>query len=56
MTEEQQREPGEVEMFFTLAKQDHSMKRKVDCVAFDYDHNVSTGVEIESPNHVQTHS
>ena len=41
--------------FFALARQDLEMKRKVDCVAFDYDNNTAAGVEIESPNHVSTH-
>jgi hypothetical protein len=41
--------------FFALARQDMKMKRKVDAVAFDYDQGMPIGVEVESPNHVQTH-
>jgi DNA-binding MarR family transcriptional regulator len=38
--------------FFALARQDPGMKRRVDCVAYDYDKELAAGVEIESSEHV----
>ena len=38
--------------FFALARQDAEMKRKVDCVAYDYDNGLAVGVEVESSRHV----
>ncbi len=41
-------------MFFTLGKQDR-VEMKPDCIAYDYDQGKAIAVEVESPNHVQTH-
>jgi len=38
--------------YFALARQDGEMKRKVDCVAYDYEHGLAVGIEIESSAHV----
>jgi DNA-binding transcriptional ArsR family regulator len=38
--------------FFALARQEPGMKRRVDCVAYDYDTGLATGVEIEGSEHV----
>ena len=38
--------------FFALGRQDAGMKRKVDCVAYDYEHRLAAAVEIESSEHV----
>jgi DNA-binding MarR family transcriptional regulator len=38
--------------FFALARQEAGMKRKVDCVAYDYDRRMAVAVEIESSEHV----
>ncbi len=42
-------------MFFTVGRQDRDMPRKPDAVVYDYDKQRPIEVEIESPNHVQTH-
>ncbi len=39
-------------LFFALGRQDAGLKRKVDCVAYDYEHQLSAAVEIESSEHV----
>lgn len=38
--------------FFALARQEPGMKRRVDCIAYDYDKELAAGVEIESSEHV----
>jgi len=38
--------------FFALARQEAGMRRKVDCVAYDYDHQLAVAIEIESSEHV----
>jgi DNA-binding MarR family transcriptional regulator len=38
--------------FFALARQDPELKRKVDCVAYDYERKTAAAIEIESSQHV----
>jgi DNA-binding MarR family transcriptional regulator len=38
--------------FFALARQDSISKRRVDCVAYDYEHKIAAAIEIESSQHV----
>jgi DNA-binding MarR family transcriptional regulator len=38
--------------FFALARQEPGMKRRVDCIAYDYGTGLVAGVEIESSEHV----
>jgi transcriptional regulator with XRE-family HTH domain len=38
--------------FFALARQEPGMKRRVDCIAYDYDSGLVAGVEIEGSEHV----
>ena len=38
--------------FFALARQDPELKRKVDCVAYDYERKFAVAIEIESSGHV----
>ena len=38
--------------FFALTRQGPDMKRKVDCVAYDYDSRTAAAVEVESSEHV----
>ncbi len=42
--------------FFTLGRQDLSMKRKPDCVVYEYARQVPVCVEVESADHVATHA
>jgi len=41
--------------YFALARQDPELKRKVDCVAYDYERRLAVAVEIESSGHVLHH-
>jgi len=38
--------------YFAIARQDGEMKRKVDCVAYDYEAGIAVAIEIESSAHV----
>jgi DNA-binding MarR family transcriptional regulator len=38
--------------FFALARQDFELKRKADCVAYDYEGRLAVAIEIESSEHV----